>query len=487
MPQPQRPTREPDHVFVLHLALIEGSDKATSGHNKFWIGQFWENEGIGQRNWGKLSKPIEQVLAAIKSGEKVGQQKIEYTTLRKYESDVRKRTDPNGTSSAHAVVKYGKPYKRMNLVSASDVQVVDNGAPVKSTAIVAIDPQVHKFVQTITDTTRRHIQTHFQGDVAAMSAAHIQDARQIIEGAAKIMPDFTLKSTASKSVQLDDAVRAYLAMPSGEQVKFRGIMNDYFSTIPTVLPRNTAAIVDQIAGQFMLNLMNGEIEDRLEQLETAAKIAVAQQRQPQQAIQQSDPVAIAYSQMGCILQPVSPGSQVFAEIKRRFEQRNGVGSVVRARIDSMFAVHIPSERDAFIASSFGKTDNNGNPAVLPLFHGTRTPNTQHILRTGLLIKKVADNGSRFGRGLYHSSAATRSWQYTDQSRRVPNIMFVSHVAVGTPYRDNGSNSRIDLNWIKSKQAHSVLGEGEWGRQGDEFITYTAEQSTISYALVLSAA
>lgn len=474
-----RPNRDPDHVIALHLAAIEGSDKSKSGHNKFWIAQVWEQEGIGQRNWGKLSEPIEVVFDKLKKGTKVGQQKIERKNLLFYEGEARYREDPNGTSSKYAVVKYGRPYKRISLINSADIQVLSGGNN-QTKAIVSLNPAVHSFIQTITNTTRQHIQTHFKGDVAAMSMSHIKDAREIIEGAVKIMPQF------KPHAKLDDAVKAYNGLATSDQKTFRNIMNDYFSAIPTVLPRDTASIVDQLAGQFMLDLRDGEIEDRLQQLETAAKIAMAQKKQPQQA-SQNDPVAIAYQQLGCRIEALSPSSPEYIEITRRFNQRSPHGHTASARVEGVYAVHIPSERDAFLQDDFGKFDANGEQAVLPLFHGTRLPNTQHILRTGLIIKRVADNGSRFGRGLYHSTYASRSWMYTDQSRRTPNIMFVSHVAIGTPYKDNGSNSRIDLNWVAGRGCHSVLGEGEWGRQGDEFITYKESQSTISYALVLKAA
>jgi len=479
-----RPGREPDHVIVTALTIIEGSDKAKSGHNKFWIAQVWDQEGIGQRNWGRMSKPIESVLADIKAGKSVGQQKLERKPLSFYEKEASYRTDPNGTSSKYAVVKYGRAYKRINLVSAADLQLVtgpaDDDDSGDNELALTLHPQVHTFISLITSTASQHIQSHFSGDVAAMSPQHIRDARGIIQQAVGVMPNF-----GATTLTRDDAIQAYLKMPSKDQKAFRGIMNDYWSTIPTVLPRKSAEIVDQLAGEFMLNLLQGEIEDRLEQLETAAKVALAQKRQGKSAVP-SDPVAVAYSQMGCLIQPVMPNSDEYTEIVRRFNLKSKHGHKAPARIKGIFAVHIPSERDAFLQDPFGKLNQKGELAVLPLFHGTKFPNTQHILRTGLIIKSVAANGSRFGRGLYHSSSASRSWMYTNQSRQQSNIMFISHVAIGTPYVDNDSNSRIDLEWVKKKGCHSVLGEGEWGRQGDEFITYSTAQSTISYALLLEA-
>jgi len=196
-----------------------------------------------------------------------------------------------------------------------------------------------------------------------------------------------------------------------------------------------------------------EQEDRLLQLEAALA--------SYQATGSGQTVTASLG--GIQLTPLEQNSAAYGAIADYIARTSGG----RRRIHEIFATLIPGERAAWNAETFGKN------AVASLFHGTRSPNVHHILRSGLIIPGTAANGSRFGRGVYFADMAKRSLNYCG-SKGPLNILFVNDVALGTPKKLKGDDSSL-------RQApvgyHSVWGLESYSGMS-EFIVYKPSQQTI---------
>lgn len=443
------PTTAPDKLVAMHKMTVQNNN------NKYYIIAYWENERIGVRAYGKLRDDISVIIASVKRGEKPisGQWKIDTNAnWWDYEDIISSKTNPNGSGAK----RDGRPYTILPLADDNDVAVVksEDGSDEDNTNLlqaVNVEQSVLDFVSLVTNSATNYVNDYLSGDIAALSLQQINKANDILLQASPVIGGYKQSANDNR--------------------KLLNIVEDYYNTIPTVLPKDTRSNSDQLVSDWVKQANNGEIEDRLEQLKTLILL----NNDKSVLNTQINPVLQTYLSLGIVMKEISSTDDVFNDVNTYWQQRGPSGEKPNGRISKLFAVTIPTEREAFMKEQFG------SERVWPLFHGTRLVNTQHILRTGLKIKRVADNGSRFGRGNYHSTSSIRSWQYTDKSTRKPNIMFLCHVKIGKSYRNDGMDSSLTQ---APNGYHSVLGEGSWGGLGDEYVTYRESQSTISYIMTV---
>lgn len=292
------------------------------------------------------------------------------------------------------------------------------------------DPRVATFVNLVFQAAGERISQYLAVGIDALSPAQIAKGRHILDEIGKV---------ASK------AGVAKLA-------------EDYYNTIPTQLSRRLT--VDEVVFSLTQNL--SEQEDRLNQLEAGLAMYQAQ------ATGQTNQTAA----LGIDIRALETKEEAYARAADYILRTYGG----RLRIRDLFKVRIPQERLAY------QQNTTGTHNVVPLFHGTRTANVRHILRSGLIIPHMAANGSRFGRGIYFANKSEKSINYTDMysGRR---MVFIADVALGNPKQMTGTDSSL--------RAAPAGYDSVWGTQShggmDEFIVYQPSQQTIRTVAVLEQA
>ncbi|HMN10963.1 MAG TPA: hypothetical protein PKD55_01410 [Bellilinea sp.] len=233
------------------------------------------------------------------------------------------------------------------------------------------------------------------------------------------------------------------------------LVEEFYNTIPTRLPARINA--NELVANFVDNI--AEIEDRLNQLETAIASMVVQKKG-----------ASKYDALGAELDFVE--GKEYDRIKRYVESTAVHNYPIRVR--DIFSVKIPGERAAFDAETRGKT------AIATLFHGTHGANIRHILRTGLVIKQTATNGSMFGRGLYFANKASKSLNYS-KSRYAPyRFLLVANVAVGRPHIVYTAQSFSQ----PPNGYDSVFAKAGQALYNDEIIVYRQSQQTLTHLVLI---
>lgn len=316
--------------------------------------------------------------------------------------------------------KEDKGYREIKLLIPQNI-VTPTSAPAYT------DQRVQMFVDLVFKEAGERISTYLAVGINSLSQQQITEGRKLL--------DKIGKETSRAAIEQ--------------------LAQQYFTTIPTQLPSRIDRT--EVVNSLIRDL--AEQEDRLNQLE--AGIAVYAQQQTGQNSQ--------VTQLGVDLATMDKNSKSYTQIADYVLRTYGG----RLTIHDMFKVVIPGERQAW------ESETTGKHAVTSLFHGTRSANVRHILRTGLIIPHHAANGSRFGRGIYFADKSKRSYNYCGGNSRF-KIMFIADVALGTPKKLTGDDGRLT-------QAPAGY-DSVWGVQSysgmDEFIIYKPSQQTIRAVVVL---
>ncbi len=311
------------------------------------------------------------------------------------------------------------------------LHVAPASAPAADALVPAIDLRTQRFVEWVFREAMTRIQGYLAVDIDTLSQAQIDKGRKLLRDIQK-----------SQKRRLRPVGREKVA----QQVE------DFYNTIPTKLPARIDH--DQIVTAFLMHMT--EQEDRLNQLE--AGLAVSRAQTTNTNLTQLAALG------GVDLAPLEETDKTYGDIADYITRTTNHPY----RIQEMFAVHIPGERSAFAAETRGKHN------VVSLFHGTRSWNVRHILRSGLIIPEVAANGSRMGRGIYFADRARRSLNYTGSQASPRRLLFIADVALGTPKKMDG----VAVHLKAAPDGYdSVWGTGSWGGD-DEFIVYKPSQQTI---------
>lgn len=129
--------------------------------------------------------------------------------------------------------------------------------------------------------------------------------------------------------------------------------------------------------------------------------------------------------------------------------------------------------------------------VLPLFHGSITPNVASIISKSLLVKhdKIGSSGSMYGRNaLYFADNSTKSINYTSAKNSYwakgndsSGYIFVTDVCLGN-FLIAEKSYRYSLDDLGDKY-HSVYAKaGKSGILNDEFMIYSQGQNCLRYLL-----
>lgn len=230
----------------------------------------------------------------------------------------------------------------------------------------------------------------------------------------------------------------------------------YLNTVPTLVPFHNMRDVAAVVKWFMTDLP--ERYSQLDQL--SANLGVTQ------AVKSGS--TSLFAGLPIQMDVMDKSDSDYAEVSQYALSTAHAGSRVRY----IFRVKIEPEREAWDTNTRGK----GN--VTALFHGTSAGNIQKILRTGLIIPRMAAHGSRFGRGIYFADHAQRSQNYAS-SRRGWKCLFIADVALGTQYVSKYDDSSLTE---APRGYDSVWGQNSYGGL-DEFIVYTTMQQTIRALVV----
>jgi len=324
--------------------------------------------------------------------------------------------------------KEGKGYTEVSLH-------VPTAAPVTTVADPAItDKRVADLLDLIFREAGEHIKSYMAVGVDALSKDQIAKGKAIL-GRLIAYHQVTNPTLAER-------------LAVSEQVK------QFYNTIPTQLPtRIDAATWDWLVSRFISDLH--EQEDRLDQLEAGLA-----------AYQAASTGQTNYlTQLGDVeLKTMEQSSAAYGTISDYILRTSGGGH----HLTGLFSVHIRPERAAW------DTDGVGRHYINPMFHGTRGANVRHILRTGLIIPKIAANGSRFGRGIYFADMSRRSLNYCSTNHSRAKFLFIADVALGTMKTLDGDDSHLTA---APNGFDSVRGVKSYSGM-DEFIIYRPSQQTI---------
>lgn len=464
-PEANRPASEPDKdkMIVLHNMSIG------KNANKYYIMLYWSKEGVGLKMYGRLNDEVPDAPTALKmaiEGRKAkgAQVKIESLSWYDLQEVVSEKTNPRNYD--------GKPYSVLDLAKKADVQALAvpevklvRGKDVTMQDIVRIDPKIQRLLKFIGEQADTRINQYLGGaGLAALSTAQIQSAKAIVNG----MTPFIDRATVLGGNGLVDVNWTKLNL--NERETFADQVEAYYNRIPTQLGRKIDK--DQLMTDFAKQVRLGEIEDRLQQLQTALQ-SMIDPNDKAANVQQQNALIKQHQAMNAIVVPLQQSATQYGQIADHIHQTRP-----HQKIQDIYLIQVQGERERWNASTRGK--NN----VHTMFHGTQNSNVRHILNTGLIIPNYAANGSRMGRGIYHSDAAERSYGYTGTSgsnRNEPKMMFLSSVAIGKPWTSSGSDSSLKE---APKGYDSTHGIGSWSGRGDEYITYTLEQSTLRAIVLL---
>lgn len=352
------------------------------------------------------------------------------TTYGRVDSTQQETVKYGGLSLAHSLInqKEKKGYKPVDLLVPTTT--TSNG----------ISGPLGNIVKDIFTEAGEYIQGYLSVGVNELSQVQIKKGRQILDDVQR-----SWQAHLAHSYPWEDVVANVQA---------------FFNTIPTKLPARINR--DDVTRRFVENL--AEMEDRLNQLEAAVA---------GMTVQASGGSVAAV--VGAHLSFLPESDEMYDRILSYIERTSVHG--YKIRVKNILTVEIPRERMDFEDETFGK--NN----IQLLWHGTRAPNVRHILRTGLIIPRMAANGSMFGRGIYFANKVSKSANYSSSNRLPYRFLFLADVAVGLPWVAPDADQSLST---PPRGYHSVWGKaghtGSWsGRlQYDEFIIYRTSQQTIRY-------
>lgn len=319
--------------------------------------------------------------------------------------------------------------------------------PTGQSQVPALPPgTTGQVVKLIVEEAGEAIQGYLDTTVDQLSEDQIKAAKDILERWGKMMV----------SRQLMRGSRFAMTKES-EALKKRNLVEEYYRTIPTKLPRKIDP--DELVHTFDPS----EQEVRLQQLGAAVTSYQAQ----------SAGATSVGALLGCELELVDPQSQEYKSL------HTYIVTTATSRLNflGIFRVTIPPERAAYKADQRGK----GNRALL--FHGTNNPNVRHILRSGLIVPRYAAHGRAFGDGIYFANKSQKSLNYVGTSSRGVRyeMMLISEVSLGKVYETRGAQR------FSGPPAgyDSVKGVAHGGYGYDEIIVYSPTQSTVRYLVVFT--
>lgn len=327
--------------------------------------------------------------------------------------------------------KLAKGYREVELARP---QVVASG-------LSPVDPQVERITRIIFEEAGESIAQTTAAPVDQLSVDQIEEGR-------KLLKDLSAFSNRYNPLFVER-------------------LQDYWNTIPTVLPRNLRD--KQVIADLARSFDFAAEEQRLDQLEAAVRSLVVTGSGGSQ-----------YSALGAELTWLAPSDARHNQILKVFNATR-----YRQNVQDIYLVHIPDERARYEASTRGKH------FIAPaLFHGTNTAYIRHILRMGLKIPSTHANGGMFGKGVYFGDKAAKSETYLRRVRSsAPHMMLVCEVALGTikEMRDEDKSLRE-----APKGYDSVMGKAGWtlhfGGPGtlryNEFVVYDPAQITVRALLTL---
>ncbi|MDQ2805770.1 MAG: WGR domain-containing protein [Chloroflexota bacterium] len=392
----------------------------TDNHNKWWMIELWPLGAHGyhaRTTWGRVG-------SAAQSSEKVCTQ-AEVTRL--------------------IAEKQGKGYQEvdLHLPQASSAPVASAQAPSQP----PLPAKVGQLIDWIFREAGEHIAGFLACTVDALSQDQIQRGRQL----------------------LDQAQRQYAAwerrQPGGALAGLAETVQGFYNTIPTQLPHR----IDPCEVTLAFCRDFNEQEDRLNQLQAALATLTAPAGTPGP----SDPQRRRYDLLGADIAALPDRDPVYGWVQD-YVKRTAVHGT-RMRVRDIFAVTLPTERQAFTANP------QGRGRVETLFHGTHNANVRHILHSGLICPRTPSHGRMFGHGIYFANLASKSGGYCTAGADVPHMMFLADVALGRIYTPPNAEPHLTT---PPAGFDSVMGKSGYtgGLINDEFIVYRREQQTLRYLL-----
>ncbi len=392
----------------------------SDNHNKWWMIELWS---LGAQHyhtrttWGRVG-------SAAQSSEKVCTQ-----------AEVARLIGE----------KQGKGYREvdLHLPQATLIPSVSSQAP----TLPPLPAKVGQLLDWIFREAGEHIAGFLACTVDALSQGQIVRGRQLLDQAQGQYAAWERRHTGAGFAALAETVQTY------------------YNAIPTQLPHRIDP--QEVVSAFCRDF--NEQEDRLNQLQAALATLTA----PTPAPQQSDPQRRRYNLLGADIR-VLPDRDPIHDWIEDYVKRTAVHGY-RMRVRDIFAVTVPSERQAFTANQQGRT------RVETLFHGTHNANIRHILNTGLICPRTPAHGRMFGHGIYFAGLASKSGGYCTAGSDVPHMMFLADVALGRIYTSPSAQPQLTT---PPAGFDSVMGKGGYtgGLINDEFIVYRREQQTLRYLL-----
>lgn len=334
--------------------------------------------------------------------------------------------------------KERKGYREVDLQRTTD-------APSVTTDGSRLDGRVQRLVDWIFAEAGEGIASYLAIDINGLSQAQIDRGRQLLTLAQQQHTAWKQQQSAAALGVLADTVQ------------------QFYNAIPTQLPSRIDP--ETVVLDFCAHADTQE--DRLNQLEAAVAINTTQDREPQLS---------RYEALGARITPLATGDAAYGRIVDMIDQTCVHG--YRVRVNDIFTVDVPSERQAF------EQNQRGRDRVDLLFHGTPGQNVRHILRSGLICPRTPSHGRMFGHGIYFANKVSKSANYcSTRSRSAPRFLFLADVALGRSYVAN----RI----MPDRRSAPWFHDSVWGKAGhpllmggslhyDEFIVYRAEQQSIRY-------
>lgn len=410
------PNRDPD--VVKRAVCMNPFDN----NNKEWGFRCWEKEGIVEYFWGRVGSSPQKKI----TNDSLYQAMLKLDKKKSSKNPVDKR------------------YTEVDLVKKDSLKSsqVDNVADPEPNII---DPKLLDIIKAVFASADNKIKSYLAGTVDALSLGQIESGRKILDRAIGML---SVYQSGSRSSQLLD-----LAI-------------EYGNVIPTIWEGNLRD-TDNLVKQFFDDLH--EYEDRLNQLETAVKSLFITDNKPAQV----DPVITQFMSLGIDVTPLSLTSDNAAAAIEMF---NSTLMSKRAYVRAVYEIKIPNERQAFVNTV---SNHMGDPNFKMLYHGTRSCNIRHILASGLIIPKIAANGSRFGRGIYFAPNSARSLMYTDFGNGNDAFMFINQVMLGNVKELSGGSGSLKS---APDGYHSVLGNTSYGGLGGEYVVYNVAQQTVRILL-----